>query len=285
VDAISLNMKRRAAVESRLLRPLFLWEWWRLRRLERSALGMFDKVIVTSPVDRDAVNSGGEPTIPEQRLAQVVANGVDLEHFHFRGPGGRNRQRVVFTGNLGYFSNQEAVRFFLRKIWPHVRRDMPAVRFQVVGDRPSPELRALCRRGEGVELVGPVEDLRPHLWEASVAVSPLTTGSGLPNKVLEAMAAGAPVVTTPFALTSIAAREGREVLVGRTPEEFAAEVIRLLRDPTLGATLAADARRLVEQRYSWEASVAELEEVLTRAVGARACRRSVPGEERRRLPA
>jgi glycosyltransferase involved in cell wall biosynthesis len=162
---------------------------------------------------------------------------------------------------MGYFPNVHAARWFAGRVLPRIRRALPGATFHVVGARPHRTLRRLARRDPAVVVTGFVEPLPPHLRRAAIAVAPIHAGSGQALKVLEAMATGTPVVATPLAAAGIGARPDEHLLVAEDPDSFAAQVVRLLRDPDLADRLAASARHFVEAQCTWEHSVAALEAV------------------------
>jgi glycosyltransferase involved in cell wall biosynthesis len=140
-----------------------------------------------------------------------------------------------------------------------VRAAIPEARAVLVGANPTPALQALA--GPGVEVTGWVPDVRPHLRSASCMVAPITQGAGLRNKLLEAMAAGIPVVSTPLGCEGLAVTVGENILLGRDSRELAVQTIRVLRDPPLRSRIGAGGRALVERLYTWE-RVAGLYEAL-----------------------
>lgn len=249
VDALSLSTRRRSAQHRGPLRWLSGLEAARLLRYERRLCATLEGACVASPVDREAI--GDFP-----RLG-VAPNGVDLARLPFL-PGGREPRTLVFTGNMGYFSNVNAVEWFVHSVFPLVRERLPDARFAIVGARPAPAVRALAGR-EGVSVLGFVEDLREHLRRAAVAVAPMRAGAGQQFKVLEAMASGTPVVATPVAAAGLRP-EADCLLVAEGAQAFADAVVALLGDEALAARVATRARRFVEERYTWEHSTALLEE-------------------------
>jgi len=261
VDALSVGMERRAARDRPPGRWLARLEAGRLRAYESRVCAEAEQAVVISAADRDAL--GAPPNVA------VVPNGVDLEHFSF-GRARREPGRVVFTGNLGYFANADAVLWFATQVLPLVRRSLPGTRFQVVGARPPRALRRLARGDGAIDLVGPVKDVGARLRSAQAAVAPLHAGSGQSNKILEAMASGTPTVATPLATAGIEARHGEHLLVATTPEAFAGELVRLLGDAALAERLARAGRALVQSAYTWERSVERLEAVYARALEAAA---------------
>jgi len=251
IDALSLNWHRRARQEPIPLAWIADLEAKRLRRYERTLDRQFDRLIVSSPVDREFIG-------PYENL-HVVPNGVDIERFPFV-EDGRQPYTIIFSGRIGYFPNAEAAVWFATQVFPVVRQQVPGARFVIVGADPPWRVKLLTRL-PGVEVTGYVPDLGGFLTRAAVAVAPMQAGSGIQNKVLEAMASGTPVVATSYALGGIEAQDSEHLLVARGGGTFARKVIKLLNDRPLAHRLARNARRLVEERYTWERSVDALEEV------------------------
>ena len=188
----------------------------------------------------------------------VIPNAVDIGHFRPRPdlptPDGCT---VVFFGTLNYFPNQDGVRYLLEEIWPLLQRSHPRARLKVIGSHPTPEV--LRHQGPGIDIVGLVEDVRPHLAQAAAIVVPLRIGGGTRFKVLEALAMSRPVVSTTLGAEGIGVTAGRDVLLADSPATFATAVGRLLDDPALGRRLGEAGRNLVEQSYSWETVAGHLE--------------------------
>jgi glycosyltransferase involved in cell wall biosynthesis len=139
------------------------------------------------------------------------------------------------------------------------------VQFWIIGADPPPVVQKLAQQ-PGVMVTGHVASVAHYLQRATVAVAPMQCGSGIQNKVLEAMSCGAPLVVTPFALGGLEVRHGEHLMVGRDASEFAGHVIRLLQDTPLRRQLVANARQLVDEKFTWEQSVAQLEEAYCQAI-------------------
>jgi glycosyltransferase involved in cell wall biosynthesis len=174
--------------------------------------------------------------------------------------------RVVLTGNLGYFVNRDATRWALRQLWPRLRAARPEVELVVAGARPDAGLRRELV-GAGVRLVADPPDLGAVLAGASVALAPMRCGSGTPVKVLEAWAAGVPVVASPYAAAGTEAVAGRELLVAERPDEWINSILQLLDEPAMGARLSAAGRRLLEREHSLRRVREALATVLDAATG------------------
>jgi glycosyltransferase involved in cell wall biosynthesis len=256
VDALSLSMARRAAEEGGLRGFLARVEAKRLARYEQALLAEVDQAMVVSPRDRQAIGD-----FPNLRL---VPNAVDLDAFPFTREG-REREWVVFTGNMGYFPNVDAACWLADHVWPRVRAARPAARLSIVGARPARAVRALAGR-PGIEVTGYVDDMGRILREATVAVAPMRSGAGQQFKILEAMASGAPLAATAAEAEQVGARSGQDLLVADDATGFADAVLALLRDASLAERLARSARRLVERHYTWDHSVALLEDAYRAAL-------------------
>lgn len=250
IDSMSLNMQRRAEAESVYRAWGFRAEAQRLRLFEQEACQAFDRVLVVSSLDQRHI---GSPNV------SVVPLGVEVTTLGRRGGGGR--PTIAFSGNLSYFPNQMAAYFLIKEILPALRRRIPNVVLKVVGAFPPPELRRLAREREGVEVTGYVKDLRAALAEADLAVCPMRAGSGMQDKVLEAMACGLPVVASRLAVGDIKAQEGEHLLVADEVADIVEAVCRILNDPELAERLSQNGYRLVADQYSWQSAnlrVAEL---------------------------
>ncbi len=250
VDALSLNMARRATFDRGLLGLL--------ARIESQRLGEFERELCTQVAAAAVCSASDRAAIGEFANLHLVANGVDLEHFSFHAPRGR-AQRIVFVGNLGYFPNIDAVCWFAREVLPRLAQLAPQARLSLVGARPAAVLHRLAANVGNIDLIGQVPDVHPYLCQAAVAVVPLRAGSGQQLKLLEAMASGTPVVATSACAEAVGARHGEHLLVADEADSMCAAVARLLSDEALGLRLAVAARRLVENNFSWDQSALQLE--------------------------
>jgi glycosyltransferase involved in cell wall biosynthesis len=249
VDALSANLARRATAEGGIRGRILAWEAARLRRCEAGLVANGTPCLVVSATERDAIDEGGD--------VRVVPNGVDLHAFAYR-EDGRPRARIVFAGNLGYFPNVEAARWLADDILPRVRAAVSDGELRLVGARPAQAVRALAAR-PGISLAASVPAMAPELAGATVAVVPLRAGSGLQNKVLEAMATGTPVVATSRAVAGLAVRDGEHLVVADDADAIAAATVALIRAPDRARALARAGRALVERAYRWEDSAAAVE--------------------------
>ena len=242
----------------------FALEGRKVRRYERWLAEGFDACSVNAPREREVLGRYvGKPI-------HVFPNGVDLEYFQpQRGGEPASPARVVFTGNMSYKPNVDAVGDFVSHILPRVWARRPETEFHIVGMDPSPAVKRLAD-GRRIVVTGRVDDVRPYFDAATVAVAPLRIARGLQNKVLEAMAMRVPVVASSAAFNGINAEAGRDVLVADDPESFSRNVVSLLDDPALRERHAAAARTCVERNHDWAQILDGLERLVTEGPGPRA---------------
>src|SRR6185295_16702045 len=192
IDCLSLNAATRARFDHPALRPLLRWEARRLAAAEARLIAASRTALVVCARDREAL-----VRVAPAHAARIAVAPVAMAEVAAALPRQEEQAAptVALTGNLGYFPNRDALRFFLDQVWPELRRAVPQVRLLVAGDRPP---RATARRvaAAGGTLVARPPDLRALLATATVAVAPLRCGSGVPLKVLDAWAAGVPVVAS-----------------------------------------------------------------------------------------
>jgi glycosyltransferase involved in cell wall biosynthesis len=260
IDSLSLNMKRRSARESQPRRFLLREEGRRMGAYESKICASYDAVTVVSNTDRAAI--GNRPN------TFVNPNGVDLDVFQARlePP---IPDRIIMTGNFGYFPNADGLSWFVEHVLPEVRRRRPNVSVHAVGVDPNREVQRLGAGSPAVQVVGFVPDLAEHLASATVAIVPLRSGSGMQFKVIEAMACGTPVVATSLGTGGLEVVSGRELFVADNPEAFADSICRLMNEPDLRERMARAGRLYVEANFSWEKVVSGLEDLYMRLVTER----------------
>jgi len=188
---------------------------------------------------------------------QVLENGIDLVQYAPEAVAGEPISgRVVFTGQMDYAPNVEAVCDFVRDVWPAVRAARPDASFAIVGRNPTPLVQALA--SDSVIVTGEVPDTRIWLQQAAVVVAPLKLARGIQNKVLEAMAMAKPVVASSAAAQGIDAVAGRELLVVDDAAAQAAAIVHLINNPVDAENVGRAARARVVGRYGWDAQLATL---------------------------
>jgi glycosyltransferase involved in cell wall biosynthesis len=181
---------------------------------------------------------------------------------------------------MSFPPNVTAVLHYYQQILPHIRRELPQVRLIVAGRDPAPEIAALAS-DPYVTVTGYVDDMRPWLARSCVMICPMTSGSGIKNKVLEALAMARPVVATTLGIEALEVTDQCELVIADQPAEFAAAVLRLLRDPDVRKRMGAAGRQLVMQRYTWDACAASYDAIYTQ-LARRERRARVPLYSRQR---
>jgi sugar transferase (PEP-CTERM/EpsH1 system associated) len=247
VDADAEKWRAYASEASLPLRIASAREFRRLVGFEDRALRAAQAGVLVSETERELL-AGFLPEGAEK--LRVIPNGVDADYFAPQ-PEPDDGRSIVLCGRMDYQPNIDGAHWFAHEILPAVRRRRPDAVFRIVGAAPTPAVRALADL-PGVEVTGAVPDVRPYLARAAAVVAPLRIARGIQNKVLEAMAAGRPVVATPEALDGIAATVGRDLMVGAGAAGFAQAVGDVLAG-SAPDSLGACARRFVLRHHQWSA--------------------------------
>jgi polysaccharide biosynthesis protein PslH len=244
------------------LNAVYRREGYRLEQYERNVCNRSSSVIVTTDREAELVRS-----ICPKANVHTIAVGVDTEFFDRTRSGQVPYEpAIVFTGDMGYFPNEQAVRFFALEVLPTIRQAIPGVRFLIVGRNPSAEVLRLGAK-PGIEVTGFVPDVRPYLARAQVAVAPFLIAAGIQNKILEAMAFSLPVVATHRAAQGLKPGVADVVSTAETSTGLAEKVIALLQDAEYARIVAAESRRRVTLHYSWDTCLSQLLNVIENPAG------------------
>ncbi len=245
--------RRLGEVERRAWRRALLGlEWRKLRRSEARACERADLTVAVSDGDRELLAA----CAPGARVS-AIPTGVDVGYFVPNGVA-EAPHRLVFTGSMDWYPNEDAILHFVEAILPRVRRDVPDAALTVVGRNPSSRLREVAARA-GVRITGRVDDVRPFVAEAAVYVVPLRIGGGTRLKIFEALAMAKAVVSTGVGAEGLPLVPGEHFVRADEPADFARAVVSLLRDPGPRRALGSAGRRLVEERFSWARVAREFE--------------------------
>lgn len=226
---------------------------WKMRWFEKKMWERVDRVLALSQRDAEIIEKATRKPCP------VIYNGVDIDYFSQVVPKPHCQPTILFIGIFKYLANQNAVEFLVSQIWPQVLKKLPEAKLWLVGKSPTPKIKSFVSRSVIVD--DKVEDVRMAYANSDILVAPLRIASGSQIKILEAMASCVPVVTTSLCAEGIEAKHGAHVLVADRPEEFVDCMIRLLEDQSLHRKLTTQARKLVEEKYSWEKIIDKLEKV------------------------
>jgi polysaccharide biosynthesis protein PslH len=261
VDCLSMLESKRGAITRNLFVKLFSWmESKKAAAAESKALPLVNRMTISSPVDREAY----PVSMRLRERIDVILNGVDLEHFGFR-QFESQKNLLVFCAKLDYFPNEDAALHFARCVWPRLRARRPELQFEIVGSRPPRTVRQLDGR-QGIRVIASVPDVRPYLGRAGVALCPIRIRAGIQNKILEAMAMGVPVVSTPICCTGLQVHPGKHLLAAADPDQFISAIELLLDNPMLRERLIEAGRAYVERNHNWAESIRALSNCYKAAV-------------------
>ena len=250
-DSLGLALGRSMAFAPWWRKPGIAWERRRLDRFTARMSHRFQESWAISPGDLEDLERIGCVNLA------LVTHGVDERLYTVR-RGSAPPSHVVFLGNLSVPHNVDAACFAAREVWPAVRTALPEARFSIVGADPVPAVQR-AQEVPGVTVTGPLPDLLDMWAGADVMLAPLRFSTGIQNKVLEAMAAGVPVVTTPSVADALGVRDREHLRTARDAGTLAAAVVECLRDPEAARSMAQRAREHVRTHFSWETIVRRLE--------------------------
>lgn len=250
-DIFSIGAKRRAEKSNFFLRQVFMLEYRRLVKYEYNILSKFNHTTIISQPDRDLL------THPSRNNVHIIPNGVD--HDYFAPQQSQKEFDLVFTGNMGYPPNIDAARYIVNEILPLVRNKIPNINLLLAGATPHAKVLALA--GNRVKVSGWMEDIRASYASSRIFLAPMRIGTGLQNKLLEAMAMQLPCITSQLANQALGAEAGTEIMVGNNAEEYAAQIIKLLLNPDFASKTAVNGHNFVKSKFSWENTAESLQTI------------------------
>lgn len=251
-DVFSYGMKRRRDIANFLARPVYNMEYQRLCRYEAAVFDEFDVKTIISEPDRDLMPH------PKKDEILIIPNGVDHEFFKPRQE--EKRYDIVFTGNMSYAPNVNAVEYLATEILPLVWKQVPEAKMYIAGATPDPKVkRVACER---IIVSGWLDDIRDAYAQSKVFIAPMRIGTGLQNKLLEAMSMGLPAITTPLANASLGAKPGEEILVGDNASALAQHIVTLLTDQEKARQIAQAGLEFTNRVYDWGKSTEILEQAM-----------------------
>ncbi len=243
--------------------PLSLGYWLegtKLERAEKRLAAQFDVATVATPAELESLDALGTA-----RATGWFANGVDSEFFARSQPYDAAGP-VCFVGRMDYYPNAQAMLKFCADSWPALRAALGDIELTIVGAAPPASVRELGKL-PGVTVTGFVEDVRPWLEQASMAIAPLQIARGTQNKVLEAMAMELPVIASAMAAAGVDARPGEHLEAVDSPDELEQAIIALRQDPGRARQLGAAARERVLQRHDWQTSMSKMHDIVVAHAG------------------
>lgn len=262
-DLDSEKFKQYAAIHKPPMSWLYRLEGRRLVRYEKRVAEEFNHVIFINAGEKHLFDNG-----QSNGKTSVLSNGVDLrQYFGDALPNGRpaasnDSPALVFTGTMDYLPNIDAAAWFAENVFPKIKSILPGAQFHILGRRPAKSIRKLHDPDKAIFVSGYVEDLRARMQSADVFVAPMRIARGMQTKLLEAMACGVPVVTSPTAAKGIGAWPSREVLVAETEAEYARQVLHVLFNPRLRDGLRKRAFEFIKQKFDWKKNLQQLDALI-----------------------
>jgi len=251
--SMALNYRRLKEKSNNIFKKFFYTiEWKLVKKYEYDITFKFDKCFLISKYDREEIEKSGD------ELKNIFYNPHGVDHVYFKPDLSIEKETnsLIMTGNFGYYPNADAILYFYNEIYPLVLNKIPDIKILVVGKNPPSELLNL--KSDNFVVTGMVDDLRPYLNKACVGIDPLRIGAGLQNKVIEAMSMALPVVATSAANEGIMAKDGEEILIANSKEEYAEKIISILNSENKRKEISEKARTFILREYTWEYFLSEL---------------------------
>ncbi|MDD2529793.1 MAG: glycosyltransferase [Bacteroidales bacterium] len=257
-DALSTNMKRRASKSSFLLKCLFNIEAKRLQKYEAKMFDIFNKLTIIVETDKKEIKH------PSQDEITVISNGVDDSYFNYKNNNNKEFD-IIFSGGMSYAPNSVAAIFLATEIMPLVWEKLPNIKLVIAGANPTTSVQ--CLSSENIKVTGWVDDMKEYYAKSKIFVAPMQIGTGLQNKLLEAMAMKLPCISSPLANEALGATHNENILIASSPKEYADSIINLLQNPSLADQIAQKGNNFVRENYRWETYGSQLESILKQVAG------------------
>lgn len=237
------------------LKILMNWDVTKIRFWEERFWKRALRVVAMSDADREVMQ-----TMATKLNVDLVPNGVDVSFFTFyKHIYTKDAKTILFVGNFKWLQNREAVSILVSKVWPIIQAKIPTARLWIVGRFPTKEI--ISFHSNSIVVSDSIEDIRLAYNKSDLLLAPIYGPGGTRYKILESMATGLPVVTTPTGIEGLGVVHGVHALVAQKPEQLAHEAIHLLTNFTLYKKLATHGRKLVEKQFSWEVVAASLDKI------------------------
>lgn len=242
MDSLSKGMERRIKISNIFMKPFVKLEFQRLKKFENLAFEFFNKHIIISDNDRKEIAHNKKDTI------EIIGNGIDTNYFQKIDT--EIKYDIVFVGNLSYLPNIEAANFIAKEVLPKLLEKLPRIKVLIAGSNPSKKVVKLANKN--IEVQGWVEDIRKTYSSGKIFFAPMTIGSGLQNKLLEAMSSSIPCITSELSNKSLKAVEKKNILIGRSVNEYVNHIISLLNDEKIRKKIGESGRKYVVENYNWK---------------------------------
>jgi glycosyltransferase involved in cell wall biosynthesis len=252
-DVLSMGMKRRYEKAPFWKKPVFVYEYQALKRYEKNIFSCFTNKTIITGIDRDLIPH------PQKQYIQVIPNGIDFEKFRYKRI--KKEYDLIFAGNMSYPPNVDAALFLAKSILPKLLLRFPKLKLCICGVNPVSSIKALIC--DNIEITGWVDDMSEYYAKSKIFIAPMQLGTGLQNKLLEAMAMRLPCVTSPLAGKPLDnAKHNQEFLICEKTDDYVEAVSILLSDKTFYKKIAQNGYEFVNTNYNWEEVGKRLEEVM-----------------------
>ncbi|MEN8958093.1 MAG: glycosyltransferase, partial [Flavobacteriales bacterium] len=245
MDVLSKGIARRISTSPFYLRKILQMEAERLKIYENIMFEYFDNHAIISLQDQELIYHVRREEI------NIIPNGIDTEFFSPKNSAER-KHTLLFNGNMQYQPNVKSALYIVQHILPLVQEKYPEVTLLISGTSPTKEVQELA--SDLVTVSGWMDDIRDAYNKSSIFVAPMQIGTGLQNKLLEAMAMKMPCVTSKLANNALKATPGKEILIGNSKEDYAALIINLIENEEKSQELGQNGQTYVRQNFNWESS-------------------------------
>lgn len=255
MDALSCGMERRVSKAKFYKRPFIKLEALRLKRYEHFIFPSFDHKTIISEQDRELIIHANNHDIT------IIRNGVDRAFF--KPIKVEKKYDLLFTGNMSYPPNIDGVSYLVEEVLPQVQLERPTIKLAIVGANPSQRVQRLA--SSNVEVTGWVDDIRLYYASSRLFIAPMLIGTGLQNKLLEAMAMKIPCITTPLANNALKAIQNESILIADSKESFKEQIMMLLENDKKAEEISQNGYEFISNNYDWESCSKHLEELFLKS--------------------
>lgn len=254
MDCFSLGLKRRAKKSNILIKSIILFEYQRVKDYESKIFNFFEKHFIISEFDQKHINH------KQNKKIVIIENGIDTNYFK-RKTNNYEKNTIIFVGNMGYKPNVIAAKFICKKILPLVERKIKNTKVIIAGSNPNKEVKELSKLSKNIIITGFMEDVREAYEKGTVFIAPMFIGSGLQNKLLEAMSMKIPCITTELANKSLNATKN-EIMIASNEYQFAKNCIKLFNNNKESLNMIENGYKFVKSKFNWKKSTNKINKLL-----------------------
>ena len=252
MDALSKGLERRITISKFWQKPFVKMESQRMKRFENLAFEFFNNHIIISSSDRDEIAHINNKNI------EIIPNGIDSNYF--KKITTNKIYDLIFIGNLSYIPNIEAAKYISKTIFPILKEKIPNIKILISGSNPSKKVLRLANKN--IKISGWVDDIRETYCSGKVFFAPMNLGSGLQNKLLEAMSLGIPCITSNLCNESLGGTHMKNIIIGNSTEEYISQILNILSNSELISDIGKNGSEYVNKKFSWENSNKKLMGIL-----------------------